>query len=159
MYKVVNGMSPEISQGAECNISLNRHVRCTFKSNRMSIPFWNHQTFYFKDYWVWRITDYWVRNTWSISWILSMFALHSGFWVALWTYCNLKMSTLFRFYKYFTNDFNTKYLLVNNLHLSDILVISWLLLSPVKPLNPNKVVSNLLIFRKRTNLLVKVSFR
>ena len=48
------------------------------------------------------------------------------------------MSTLFRFYKYFTNDFYTKYLLVNNFHLGDILAKNWLLLSPVKPLNPNK---------------------
>ena len=31
------------SQGAEFNISLNRRVRYTLKSNRMSIPFWNHQ--------------------------------------------------------------------------------------------------------------------
>ena len=30
-------------QGTEFNISLNRHVRCTLKSNRMSIHFWNHQ--------------------------------------------------------------------------------------------------------------------
>ena len=37
------------SQGAEFNISLNRYVRCTLKSNSMSIPFWNHQIFYFKD--------------------------------------------------------------------------------------------------------------
>ena len=40
------------SQRTEFNISLNRHVRCTLKSNRVSIPFWNHQTFYFKNCWV-----------------------------------------------------------------------------------------------------------
>ena len=105
------------SQGAELNISLNRYVRCILKGYRMSMPFWNHQTFYFKDYWVL------FRNSQSVLKILSLFALQQGaFWVFLRTYCNLKMSTLFRFYKYFTNDFNTKYLLVNNLHLTDILV-------------------------------------
>ena len=37
------------SQGAEFNMSLNRHFRYTPKSNRMSIPFWNHQISDFKD--------------------------------------------------------------------------------------------------------------
>ena len=137
----MNNMSASISiqcgaehyrQGPEFNISLNRHVRCTLKSNRMSITFWNHQTFNFKDSWVL------VRSSWSISWIFSLFAFHQR--VAMWTYCKLKMFTLFRFYKYFTNDFNIKYLLVNNLNLSEIFVKSWLSLFPIKTLNPNKLV-------------------
>ena len=127
------------NQGAEFNISLNRHVRCTLKSNRMSIPFWNHHTFYFKDCRVF------VRNSGSVFWILLLLALHQGgFWVTLRTYCKLKMTTLFRFYKYFTNDLSTNYLLVNNLHLSGILV--------------NKLVK-LSDFYKKINLFVKVSFR
>ena len=122
------------SQRAEFNISLNRHVKCTLKSNRMSISFWNHQTFYFQDCWGL------VRNSWSVCRILSLLALRqSGFWAVLWTYCKLKMSTLFRFYKYFTNYVNTKYLLVNNLPLSDILVESWFWFSPAEPLNPNQL--------------------
>ena len=122
------------NQGAEFNILLNRHIRCTLKTNRMSIPFWSNQTFYFKD------CSVLVINSLSVFWILSLFALHQGgFWVTLRTYCKLKMSTLFRFYKYFTNDFNTRYLLVNNLHLIDILV--------------NKLV------KFSINLFVKVSFR
>ena len=123
------------SQRAEFNISLNRHVKCTLKSNRMSISFWNHQTFYFQDCWGL------VRNSWSVCRILSLLALRqSGFWAVLWTYCKLKMSTLFRFYKYFTIDFNTKYLLINNLHLSDIFVTSWFSLFHVQPKNQNKFI-------------------
>ena len=123
------------SQGTEFNTSLNRHTKCTLKSNRMSIHFQNHRTSYFKDFWVL------VRNSWSVFWMLSLFALQQGgFWVPLWTYCKLKISSLFRFYKYFTNGFNTKYLLVNNLHLSDNLVSSCLLLSPVESQNQNKFV-------------------
>ena len=124
-----------ISQGEEFNISLNRHVTCTLKRNRMSIPFWNHQTFYFKYCWAL------VRNSWSVFWILSLFALlQGGFCVALPTYCKLKMSTLFRFHKYFIIDFNTKYILVNNLHLSGIFVTSWFSLFHVQPKNQNKFV-------------------
>ena len=124
------------SQGAEFSISLNRHIRRTLKSNRMSIPFWNHETFYFKDCWVL------VRNSWLVFWTLSLFALNqSGFWVALCAYCKIKMSALFCFYKYFTNGFKTKYLPVNNLHLSDILVTSCLSLSPVELQNQNKLVT------------------
>ena len=100
----------------------------------MPTPFWNCQTFYINVCWV-------FRNSRAVSWNLSLFALHqSGFWVALWTYCKLKMLMLFRFYKYFTNDFNSKYLLVNNLHLSDILVKSVVLIYPMEPLKPNKLV-------------------
>ena len=72
------------SQGVEFNISLNRHVRCILcivrcKSNRMSIPFWNQQTFCFKDCRVLEIPSQFFK-------ILSLFALHQGgFWLTLRT--------------------------------------------------------------------------
>ena len=67
------------SQGVEFNISLNRHVRCILKSNRMSIPFWNQQTFCFKDCRVLEIPSQFFK-------ILSLFALHQGgFWLTLQT--------------------------------------------------------------------------
>ena len=108
-------------------------VRCILKSNRMFISFWNHQTFYFKDCWVL------VRNSWSVCWILSLFAIHQGgFWVELSVYWKLKRSTLFRFYKYFTNDFYTKYLQIAFLNLSNIYLKNWQLLFPAEGLNLKK---------------------
>ena len=113
----------------------------------MSIAIWNQNTFYFKYCWVL------VGNSWSVFWILSLFALpQGGFCLALQTSCKLKMSKLFRFYKCFTIDFNAKYLLVNNLHLSDIFGTIWLLLSPIEPQNKNKLVK-FSDFKKKNELI------
>ena len=99
-------------------------VRCTLKSNRMSIPIWNYQKFYFKDHWVL------VKHSWSVFWILSLFELHkSGFWVEMWAYWKLKRST-FCLYKYFANDFYTKYLQIAFINLSNIYLKNWRLPSP-----------------------------
>ena len=109
----------------------------------MFIPFWNRQTFYFNDCWVL------VKHSWTVSEILFLFALHqSGFWVELWAYWKLKRSTLFRFYKYFTNVFYTKDLEIAFLNLSNIYLKNWQLLFPAEGLSLKKVGQMLGFFEK-----------